>query len=131
MDNKEEFFQEKPPQEMNNRDVSNPETTGPSVSIKFSPDRDKNDKRYLIRWKNRQRMAWYSFIAMIVFTVLLWFVVPVWYVHMSVNAQQWTENITSSAEWIYITFSGIILGYMGSTAWMVKGKNIEVNEDDY
>jgi hypothetical protein len=102
-----------------------------SVSIKISEDRDSNDTRYLIRWKNRQRMAWYSFIAMIVFTFLLWFVVPVWYQYMSVPAQEWTDNITSSAEWIYITFSGIVLGYMGSTAWMVKGKNVEVNEEDY
>jgi hypothetical protein len=128
---KEEFFQESP--EVNNRDEgpqTSPEGSAGSVSIKYSPDRDSGDKS-LIRWKNRQRMAWYSFYAMIIFTVLLWFVVPVWYTRMDVSAQEWTENITDSAEWIYITFSGIILGYMGSTAWMVKGKNVTVNEEDY
>lgn len=98
------------------------------VSAEFRKPKNEN---IIVRWKNRQRMAWLSFWAMIAFTLLLWFVVPVWYNHMNVDGQVWTQNITDSSEWIYITFSGIILGYMGSTAWMVKGKDVRFNEDDY
>jgi Na+-driven multidrug efflux pump len=72
------------------------------------------------KWANRQRMAWYSFWTMIILTLILWFVVPEWYNYMNIDSKIWTENITSSAEWLYITLGSVILGYMGTSMMMFK-----------
>ena len=101
------------------------------VTIDQDDKREGEETRYLVRWKNRQKMAWYSFIGIIFFTVFLWAVIPVWYNYMSVDAQLWTVHITESSEWLYITFGSVIIGYMGSTAYMIGGKSIEVKESDY
>lgn len=76
------------------------------------------------KWKNRTRMAWYSFWAMIAFTLMLWFAVPTWYVYMGIEAKSWTQDITSSAEWLYLTLGSVILGYMG-TSMMMYNKTIQ------
>ena len=102
------------------------------VLINQDTERKEGDEtRYLVRWKNRQRMAWLSFYAMIFYTFFLWAVIPVWYQYMSVDAQQWTVHITDSSEWLYIVLGSVIIGYMGSTAYMIGGKKIEVKESDY
>ncbi|PCJ96834.1 MAG: hypothetical protein COA52_01085 [Hyphomicrobiales bacterium] len=102
-----------------------------NVLIHKEGDEIQDGKRYLVRWKNRQKMAWLSFWFLIFFTFILWFVLPVWYNHMSVDSQKWTVHITNSAEWLYITLGTVIIGYMGSTAYILGGKKIAVNEEDY
>jgi hypothetical protein len=100
------------------------------VHIKRSTTPQDNE-RGVVRWKNRLKMAWYSFYSMIIFTIILWFVLPYFYVHFGIPPEPWVANITSSAEWLYITFGSVILGYMGTTAWTVRGKKIQVDEKDF
>lgn len=101
------------------------------MTVVINKNENDNEKRLTIRWNNRRRMAWLSFWFMIIFTFTLWFILPVWYKYMDVDQEHWIENITNSSEWLYITFGSVIIGYMGSTAYMLKGKQIEVNESDY
>jgi predicted nucleic acid-binding Zn ribbon protein len=96
-----------------------------------SPDRTEDEAGKLITWRNRKRMAWLSFYGIILYTLVLWFVLPVYYNHAGVDQQIWVQQVADSTGWLYSVFGGVILGYMGTTAWAVRGKDIQVDERDY
>jgi Na+-driven multidrug efflux pump len=91
----------------------------------------EEDKGYLVRWKQRQRMAWVSLWFMLGFTMVEWMILPPYFKYMDIPTSEWTTLISSTSDWMYITLGSVILGYMGSTAYMLKGRNIQVKDKDY
>lgn len=102
-----------------------------SVTVAPSGQREGEEKRYLIRWKNRQKMAWLAFWFLVFFGAAERFALPVWYNYMDVNVQQWTEHLMDNSIYFYGSFVAIVLGYMGFTTWAIKGNNFTVREEDY
>jgi len=63
------------------------------------------------KWSNRRRMAWLSFIAMMLVTAALLFA-PI----SEVRIKTLSEPIT----WFYFAMASIIGAYMGFTTWASK-----------
>lgn len=58
-----------------------------------------------LKWKNRRRMAWVSLISMIIFTALLFFVIP----------ESRIKILSEVIVWFYFVMTSVIGAYMGFT----------------
>ena len=101
------------------------------ATILTDPDRPPEDKKKLVTWRNRKAMAWISLYAILIYTFVLWFILPVWYDYATVTQQEWIEQVADSSAWLYSVLGGVIVGDMGTTTWAVKGQGIKVDERDY
>jgi len=87
----------------------------------------------VVRWKNRRKMAWWAFYAILSYTLIYWFALPLWFQWFALPTT-WLDIIGESFFWFAITMSSVILGYMGFTTMPFMGRNkntYKVDEEDY
>ncbi|QIG70607.1 hypothetical protein EVB91_051 [Rhizobium phage RHph_I1_18] len=81
----------------------------------------KRQQPVTVRWENRKRLAVRAFYALLVYTLLYWFMLPWFFTYVGVAAL-WLTAIQDSYTWFAFTMMGVILGYMGFTTLPFIGK---------
>lgn len=70
-----------------------------------------SDKKEILRWKNRRRMAWISLLSILIVTVILLF--------GPISIER-IKALSNTIEWFYFAMASIIGAYMGFTTWSSK-----------
>ncbi len=77
------------------------------------PDYSSTDGEIpVIRWSNRRKMAWSAFYVLTSFTILYWFVLPLWFNWWNLNIL-WLNTIGDSYSWFASTMAAAIVAYLG------------------